>query len=270
MSSAKEPRFFGSEYIAALKKHYPEYVQEGRLETIDQELHIGLIAQWMQNLKIVGVEGSSRFQSIAQRPWNSDMSAWTTSGGGPDLRRRGAFGSYKGLILMKPAVDLVLYSNLIWELQPHTILEFGSLQGGSAVWFADQLMVLCGRGQVHSFELCYKCISPRAVHPLLQFHEADFRDLQSLDPELLERLAHPWIVVDDAHENLSNLIPFIAKYMKAGDYYVVEDSFAHVAAPRIQTIVDRWQNLGFLVDTRYVDAFGTNVTCALNGWLVKQ
>jgi cephalosporin hydroxylase len=269
-SIAKESRFYGKEYIVALKEHYPHLVEGVRSATIDHELHIGLVDTWMRNFGAVGDDGPNRFQCITNRSWNSDMSAWAVSGGSRDLRHVGAYGSYKGLIHMKPAIDLVLYSNLIWELQPQTILEFGSLQGGSGLWFADQLQALCASGEVHSFELCYKCISSRASHPRLQFHQADLRDLGTLDKSVFERLPHPWLVVDDAHENLSNLIPFIASFMRSGDYYVIEDAFVYPTAAAIVAIVSGCNNLGFLVDTKYTDAFGVNVTCSPNGWLVKQ
>lgn len=67
--------------------------------------------------------------------------------------------TYKGLINIKTPFDLALYARLIWELQPKTILELGSFQGGSALWFADHMSVLCEvPGEVHSFELHTRCI----------------------------------------------------------------------------------------------------------------
>lgn len=155
------------------------------------------------------------------------------------------------------------------------------MQGGSALWFSDQLDALCGHGEVHSFELCYKCISRRAAHPRLHFHQADLRDLATLDKTLFARLPHPWLVIDDAHENLLNLVPFVAGFMASGDYYVVEDIFLHhperiggagkvFKADMILNLVSSFHELGFLVDTKYTDAFGQNVTTSPNGWLIKK
>jgi cephalosporin hydroxylase len=269
-------RFFGREYIAALQEYYPELGIDANRSAVDRILHVGIIAQWMQSLDRVGVDAPDRLQRITERPWKSERSAWLASGLGNDVRYAGA-RAYKGLIVLKPAIDLVLYSNLIWELQPRTIIEFGSLQGGSALWFADQLEVLCGHGEVHSFELYYRCISPRAAHQRLRFHEADLREMSSLSAVLPGPLPHPWLVVDDAHENLENLIPYVTGFMLPGDYYVVEDVFCYhskrvgraraaFGADRLATAVDR---LGFRVDTKYTDAFGLNVTASPNGWLRK-
>ncbi len=76
--------------------------------------------------------------------------------------------------------------------------------------------------------------------------------------------------MDDAHENLVNLIPFVGSFMTSGDYYVIEDAFIFFTAGSILGIVTICDMLGFLVDTKYTDAFGLNVTCAPNGWLVKK
>jgi cephalosporin hydroxylase len=263
-------RFFAREYVRALKDHYPELFRDGGYRNLDAQLHIGFLNKWFHNHDVVGVDAPARFRTITQRPWASERSAWAVSGGGANLRHVGAYGCYKGLINCKSAIDLVLYSNLIWELQPQTILEFGSLQGGSGLWFADHLEILCGHGTIHSFEMCHKCISPRASHPRLSFHETDLRDLGTLDVALLQKLPHPWLVVDDAHVNLDNLVPLIMELMVPGDYYVIEDAFTwRPVCQMVRKVISEIERLGFLVDTKFTDAFGQNVTVAPNGWLVK-
>jgi cephalosporin hydroxylase len=270
-------RFFGREYLTALARYYPHLLSEGRRSTPDQILHVGIIRQWMQDFDKVGVDGPDRFQRISQRSWQSERSAWFASGLGHDVRFAGA-RSYRGLINLKTAIDLVLYSNLIWELQPRTIIEFGSLQGGSALWFVDQLQAMLGTGDVHSFDLYDRCVSPRAKHPRLHFHKADLRQAGSVSAALLRDLPHPWLVVDDAHENLLELVPYIAKFLRRHDYYVIEDAFAYHSqrvgaasaafdADRLAKLVDE---LGLHVDTKYTDAYGLNVTASPNGWLIKM
>jgi cephalosporin hydroxylase len=276
--SMGERAFLGAEYLAALRQHYPELVDAGSPALADRVLHVGIIEQWSKNVDRLGIDAPNRFQRMGERPWMSERSAWLSSGLGASVRYAGVRLGYKGLINLKTAIDLVLYSALIWELQPHTILEFGSLQGGSALWYADQLETLCGRGEVHSFELCVRCISPRAEHPRLTFHYADLRRLETLDEGLLAGFPHPWLVVDDAHENLLDLLPFIARLMKPGDYYVIEDVF-HYHSQRVgeafeafdaDEVANLCETLGFLVDSKYADAFGINVTASPNAWLTMS
>jgi cephalosporin hydroxylase len=47
--------------------------------------------------------------------------------------------TYKGIPTGKCPFDLALYQEIIWDLKPGTILEFGSYKGGSALWVADML-----------------------------------------------------------------------------------------------------------------------------------
>ena len=264
-------RFFGKDYITALRRHYPELVEGDAQKTIDARLHIGMVDKWIRVFDDVGADSPARFQAIEQRAWTGKFDPWEIAGGSGDVRVAAAYGSYKGLINLKPSIDLQLYSALIWELQPKTILEFGSLQGGSGLWFADQLEAQLGAGEVHSFELCIEAVHERArQHPRLTFHKADLRDLKSLDKALLRKLPHPWLVVDDAHENLGQLVPFISSFMTKGDYYVIEDAFLRPTKEIIDMAVQACRSLGFSVDAKYCDAFGPNVTCSPNGWWIKR
>ncbi|UFW51200.1 MULTISPECIES: CmcI family methyltransferase [Bradyrhizobium] len=177
--------------------------------------------------------------------------------------------TYKGLINIKTPFDLALYTRLIWELQPRAILELGSLQGGSALWFADQMSVLCEHsGEVHSFDLHTKCIHPSANHPFLTFHQIDLSDLSSFDENLLMRLPHPWLVVDDAHVQVFSIFSYLSRFLVSGDYYVIEDDPMKADKETIDGLLLVEKN-GFLIDTYYTDAFGSNLTCAPNAWLRK-
>ena len=270
--------FLGSAYIGAICEHYPALVNDGAIASIDRTLHIGIVQEWSRRANLLGVDSPDRFQSLAQRSFSTIHNAWASSYADAaseiSLRRLGASSSYKGLVLLKPPYDIVLYSNLIWELRPKTIIEFGALQGGSALWFADQLDAchqdVCNQdAEVHSFELLDKCIHPSASHRRLHFHHADLRYLNTLDEQSFARFRHPWLVVDDAHTNLAELVPFMADKMHVGDYLVVEDVMAYPTPDVIMAWVRLCDRLNLRVDSKYTDAFGYNVTCAPNAWLKK-
>src|SRR5580704_480847 len=192
--------FLGGAYIDAIRTRYPALVNDGAIASVDLKLHIGIVQKWSRCANVLGADSPDRFQSLGQRSFSTVHNAWSAAYSNAEsetsLRRLGASSSYKGLVLLKPPYDIVLYSNLIWELRPKTIIEFGALQGGSALWFADQLDA-CGQdGEVHSFELLDKCIHPSASHRRLHFHHADLRRLDTLDERLFARFPHPWLVVD--------------------------------------------------------------------------
>jgi cephalosporin hydroxylase len=261
-------RFHWGDYLRAMRERYPELIMGPALERLDESLHIGIIQTWVHNEALVGSDPPDRFEPLAARKPGAARDVWTSSFdfSPAGMRRVAASCSYKGLIHLKPPSDLVLYANLMWELRPKTIIEFGALQGGSALWLADQLHAVDG-SQVHSFELLDGCIHPSAAHPSLEFHRADLRDLATLDRSLFERLPHPWLVIDDAHENLRALIPFVCGFLEDGDYYVLEDVLAGASRERLDAVGRLCD--GLMVDSRYTDAFGYNVTCAPNGWLRK-
>jgi cephalosporin hydroxylase len=225
--------------------------------------------EWVRQL--VGIHTSadqapSRYARFFERERKSlPSNAWAVTATG--TYRAGQH--YKGLFNCKTPFDLSLYTMLLWELRPKTIIELGSFQGGSALWFADQLS-LVGGGVVHSFERFSELVSDRAEHPMLTFHRADLSDLTALDAGLFQRLEHPWLVVDDAHANICGVMRFLDPFMHIGDYYVIEDILCDFNGARYDEIGQTVEALNFMVDTAYTDNFGVNLTCAPNGWLRKM
>src|SRR5690554_4437246 len=134
--------FLGNDYLRSMREHYPELLSEEGLQTIDKQLHIGILKWWTLFSHLVGVDSPDRFEEFRNRAFSMKRNVWKSIAfeESPDgFRRFAASSCYKGLINLTPPTDLVLYSNLIWELRPRTIIEFGAMQGGSSLWFADQL-----------------------------------------------------------------------------------------------------------------------------------
>ena len=257
MPEQATPQYHFADYARALREHYPSYsVDPGTALTLEA-------AAGGENLK----PRADRFQQPEQRHFGSARNAWEACRG---TLPTGTASNYKGLMRIKTPFDIVLYGNLVWELRPRTILEFGSLQGGGALWYADLLDAQAVEGgEVHSFDLMDKCVSPRAKHARLSFHHVDLFKLETLDPKLLARLPHPWLVIDDSHVNVLAVLRHVDRFVEVGDYYVLEDLGL---APGIQFVEGLQQacQLGYAIDTDYTDAFGYNVTAAPNGWLRKM
>ncbi|MBB4428320.1 cephalosporin hydroxylase [Bradyrhizobium sp. CIR48] len=245
------------DFWETVHKNYPDQIRPG-----------GNLEWTIPLCSVVNADCSDRFAKPSARGWKSSLNPkvfpnrWT---------KVGALAlTYKGLMNLKTPFDLALYTRLIWELQPRTILELGSFQGGSGLWFADQMSVLCENpGEVHSFDLNPKCIHENAKHPLLTFHQIDLSDVAAFDEKLLEKLPHPWLVIDDAHVQIFSTFSYLSRFLMSGDYYVFEDDPMNAD----KEIIDGLQLVeqsGFLIDTYYTDAFGSNLTCAPNAWLRKS
>lgn len=237
----------------------------------DQTMPGGLLDQrgmFDAMISVVNADHSDRFAKPSARGWKSSIYPWSFP---KQATKVGALAlTYKGLINMKTPFDLALYTRLVWELQPRTILELGSFQGGSGLWFADHMSMLCDNpGTVHSFDLDTNRIHENAKHPLLTFHKADLANLETLDKALLMGLPHPWLVIDDAHVEVFSIFSYLRHLLVPGDYYVIED----VPIEANKEVIDGLQfveQAGFLVDTYYTDGFGINLTCAPNAWLRKS
>ncbi|MES0033291.1 CmcI family methyltransferase [Mesorhizobium sp. M0040] len=244
-------------FCEAAHKNYPDQTKPGG--NLDWAIALA---------SVVNADCSDRFAKPSARGWNSSFHAKLFPNKSTKI---GALAqTYKGLLNVKTPFDLHLYTRLIWELQPRTILELGSLQGGSGLWFADQMSVLCDNyGEVHSFDINSECIHVNAKHPMLTFHHVDLSNVSTFDEDLLKRLPHPWLVVDDAHIQVFSIFSYLGRFLLPGDYYVIEDE--PLSADK--EIIDGLQLVeqsGFLIDTYYTDAFGTNFTCAPNAWLRKS
>jgi cephalosporin hydroxylase len=170
---------------------------------------------------------------------------------------------WRGTPLMKNVFDFAIYPTLIAELRPQTVFEVGSGLGASATWFADNLTICGIEGRVHSVDR----VRVLMEQPGVSFYQGDCSDPERLfDDELLRTEPHPWLVVEDAHHNVADVLEQFHKYLLPGDYVVVEDS--DVKRPALRKFVGAHPG-DYLVDTRFTDFFGRNATCAADSILIR-
>lgn len=186
---------------------------------------------------------------------------------------------YRGVSLIKNPFDLALYSQLLWEVKPRTIVEIGSKHGGSALWMGDLLNNYGVDGHIYSLDL----VKVEAVsHPRVTYLEGDGRALGGiLSPAMLEKLPRPWLVIEDAdheYETSIHVLDFFHPWLHRGEYIVVEDgilsdfledpecnSGPHRALKEfLKRLPGQYE-----IDARYCDYFGHNVTWCTNGFLRK-
>jgi hypothetical protein len=170
---------------------------------------------------------------------------------------------WNGRPLFKTVFDFAIVPMLLSELKPATIFEIGSGTGTSARWMADLMKNLGLDGQVYSVDI--KPVGE--AYPGVLFSAGDCKSPASLfDADLLRDAAHPFLVIEDAHINVHDVLMHIDGFLIKGDYLYVEDSrdktgdlekFSNARANR------------YKVDTRYTDFFGRNATCAANSIFVR-
>jgi len=216
---------------------------------------------------------SDRFVALANRAWASDLglstqlaaaiqrSKWNT-----DNHRLPPI-NWKGARVVKDPFGMSALPMLIWELRPLTIIEIGALDGGSALWLADLLEVMEIDGHVYSYDIDIQRIDVH--HPRVTFAHIDARDVSSFPRELFANLPHPWLVIEDAHQNVYKLLRFFDSYMHSGDYFLIEDTIDWRKHRKMQRFVSDASGV-YEVDTRYTDLFGYNVTWNINGYLRRR
>lgn len=218
---------------------------------------------------------TDRFAKISERTDRCDISpdAWKS------LVKNAHLQSWKGVLLNKGVIEIALYPMLLHELQPKTVIEIGALNGGSATWLADNLTLLDIQSQVYSVDIDLSLLDEKAkTHPGVTFIQGDCNHMETIfSPEMLSKLPHPWLIVEDAHANVLAVVDYFHRHgLQAGDYIIVEDTSVLLW----ETWTDWWDDQDevetgkqkmsllrtwlqdhedeYVVDTHYQDMFGYN------------
>jgi cephalosporin hydroxylase len=180
---------------------------------------------------------------------------------------------YRGVPMLKNPFDLALYTMLLEQAQPQTLIEIGTHAGGSALWFADQRPGM----QVCSIDL----EPPEGVsHPEVRFCRGDAERLEAvLPPEVMESLARPLLVIEDSSHlagTTTAVLEFFDRWLRPGEYIVIEDGILtamrageaygggplHAIHEFLARAGDRYE-----IDRTFCDYYGRNVTWNVDGYL---
>ena len=185
---------------------------------------------------------------------------------------------YKGVPTLKCPFDLAIYQELIWDLKPATILEFGSYKGGSALWLADLLRAY---GLETTRLLTMDIHSMHEISdPRVEFVQCDVNNIAaSLSDEMMSQLAHPFLVIEDSSHkapHVRKVMDFFHEHSRPGDYLIVEDGI-------LSLIMDETEFEGgplaaihafmaahpdaYEIDRERCDRYGRNATWNLDGYI---
>ena len=73
---------------------------------------------------------------------------------------------------MKDPMTLSIYLQLLQDLKPKTILEFGTYEGGSALWMHDLMISLNLECKIHTFDINSEKVRLPNLESLI-FHQLD-------------------------------------------------------------------------------------------------
>lgn len=137
--------------------------------------------------------------------------------------------TFLGVPCYKSVGDLWSYQEILTELRPQLVIEFGTLMGGSTLYFAEILNLVSPGGRVLSVDIkhtaVFDCVRR---HPAIELLEAD-----TLSSAVFARITelreqHPgpafWIIDDDHRkEHVLAELKQMRDFTLPGDYVVVED-----------------------------------------------
>ena len=174
---------------------------------------------------------------------------------------------WKGLTLMKDPMTLSIYMMMIQDIKPKTILEFGTYDGGSALWMEDIMKSLSLDCKIHTFD-----INPDRVKlpedSKIKYHELDNKNINEfIDQrrELFENMESPILIIEDSHVNVDEVVRSIDPFLKSGDYLVIEDTLDTKKYQDTILSENGISSMNYEVDTYYCDFWGTN-----NSWNINS
>jgi cephalosporin hydroxylase len=175
---------------------------------------------------------------------------------------------WKGLTLMKDPMTLTIYQQLINDVKPKTIIEFGSYEGGSALWMHDICRALGLNTNVITFDIDkenFKCTSQQ-----IKFKNLDSNNITEYFKDNYKEfinLEGPIIVIEDCHVNVKGICLEIDKILKSGDYLIIEDTLDTVKHNTMLEFLK--ENKCYVVDRHYCDFWGLNLSWNVNSFLRK-
>lgn len=137
--------------------------------------------------------------------------------------------TFLGVRSAKSVCDMWNYQEILTDLKPSLVLEFGTYAGGSALYFAELLWLISPRYRVLTVDIDHSQIADRVrQHRGIEFLQSDTRSpvVTERFRELRREYPGPaFCILDSDHRKehvLAELIQ-IRSVTTAGDYVVVED-----------------------------------------------
>ncbi len=141
--------------------------------------------------------------------------------------------TYHGIPTLKSPLDFWVYQEIIFEMKPDVIVEVGNHCGGSTLAFAH-ICDLIGDGRVIGLDISHTMVPDHVrKHPRITLIEGDACQLFWNVRKLISEEERVLVIEDSAHtfDNTLKVLRIYSGLIKAGDYFIVEDSICHHGLP---------------------------------------
>ncbi|AQT79168.1 rhamnosyl O-methyltransferase [Mycolicibacterium litorale] len=138
--------------------------------------------------------------------------------------------TWLGITAWKSVSDMWNYQEIIFDLKPSVIIEFGTNQGGSSLFFADIMRKIGQPFKIISVDITHKALHPSAASD----PDVIFIESSSTAPAIADRIRelraeYPgkvFAILDSDHTmgHVLDEMKLLRPLLTAGDYLIVEDS----------------------------------------------
>lgn len=138
--------------------------------------------------------------------------------------------TWLGITCWKSVSDMWNYQEILWELKPSLVIEFGSNEGGSALFFANVLRQIGEPFRVLSVDIDHRPLDPRARHdPDITFVESSSAapSVADLITGLKSDFPGRIFAILDSDHTMGHVLAemkLLRPLLSSGDYLLVEDS----------------------------------------------
>jgi cephalosporin hydroxylase len=138
---------------------------------------------------------------------------------------------WMGVHALKNPLDAWIYQEIIYEVQPDVLIEIGSAEGGSTLYFAH-LLDLLGRGRVLSIDIDRTNYHVRHERIVALTGNSSSREILSRVSEFCE--GKSGLVVHDGDHRKEQVLKDLRNYSKfvsLNSYFIVEDGIVDIFRP---------------------------------------
>jgi cephalosporin hydroxylase len=169
--------------------------------------------------------------------------------------------TWKDLSLQKDPMSLATYQQFLQDIDPGTIIEFGTFEGGSALWFKDHSRAAIIT--IDSNDLQIKFRDPQIHYITLDAN--DIAEWVEDNRTWLDTLARPIVVIEDCHVNTMGILRAMDTILEADDWIIVEDTLGKEK----RSIAQRWSMPNYTLSRHYLDFWGYNNSWIVDSWWRK-
>lgn len=137
---------------------------------------------------------------------------------------------WMGVTTLKSPSDMWNYQEILCELQPSLVVEFGTRYGGSALFFASVMRQIGNRFRVLTVDIDAETVSEKTrLDPDVEVMTASSVDTRVADRVAALRAEYPgpvFAILDSDHamDHVLGEMRLLRPVLRRGDYLLVEDS----------------------------------------------